>query len=148
MLHQDKLYIYLVEGQVRVKVYRVFIKYCVSSKNSRKFATSPALGNQLPANRSDYIHSYCIESFKGFLQRCRRGRGCSELCKNTIFPEHPVYACTCLPNKESTRMFDLPGLCRRLNTRDFKWYFKSIKERDSFILTHQTFILSPKPLFF
>ena len=32
----------------------------------------------------------CVEGFEGVLQRCRRGRGCSELWKNTIFPEHPV----------------------------------------------------------
>ena len=25
------------------------------------------------------VHSYCIESFEGLLQRCRQGRGCSEL---------------------------------------------------------------------
>ena len=41
--------------------YRMFIKYCVFSRNSRKFATSPspALGyhwlyKKLPANRSDW----------------------------------------------------------------------------------------------
>ena len=38
------------------------------------------------------VHSHCVESFEGLLQRCRRGRGCSELWKNTIFPEHPVVA--------------------------------------------------------
>ena len=32
----------------------------------------------------------CVESFEGPLQRCRWGRGCSELWKNTYFPEHPV----------------------------------------------------------
>ena len=37
------------------------------------------------------VHSHCVESFEGLLQRCRRGRGCSELWKNTIFPEHLVY---------------------------------------------------------
>ena len=36
------------------------------------------------------VHSHCAESFEGLLQRCRRGRGCSELRKNRIFPEHPV----------------------------------------------------------
>ena len=36
------------------------------------------------------VHSHCVESFEGLLQRCRRGRGCSELWKNTFFPEHPV----------------------------------------------------------
>ena len=25
------------------------------------------------------IHSHCVEIFEGLLQRCRRGRGCSEL---------------------------------------------------------------------
>ena len=36
------------------------------------------------------VHSQRVESFEGLLQRCRRGRGCSELLKNTIFPEQPV----------------------------------------------------------
>ena len=36
------------------------------------------------------VHSHSVESFEGLLQRCRRGRGRSELWKNTIFPEHPV----------------------------------------------------------
>ena len=47
--------------RVHPDTYRVFIKYCVFSKNSRKFATSPspALGcywfyTKLPANRSDW----------------------------------------------------------------------------------------------
>ena len=71
----------------------MFIKYCVFFfKNSKKFATSPspALGcywlykNDQPIGET--VHSHCVESFEGLLQRCRRGRGCSELCKNTIFP--------------------------------------------------------------
>ena len=46
------------------------------------------------------VHSHCVESFEGLLQRCRRGRGCSELSKNTIFPEHPVQAVPyLLPNR-------------------------------------------------
>ena len=36
------------------------------------------------------VHSHCVESFEGHLQQCRRGRGCSELWKNNILPEHPV----------------------------------------------------------
>ena len=36
------------------------------------------------------VHSHCIESFEAILHRCRRGRGCSEFWKNTIFLEHPV----------------------------------------------------------
>ena len=36
------------------------------------------------------VHSHCIESFEAILQWCRRGRGCSEFWKNTIFLEHPV----------------------------------------------------------
>ena len=38
------------------------------------------------------VHSHFVESFEGFLQRCRRGRGCNELWKNTIFPEHSVHS--------------------------------------------------------
>ena len=37
------------------------------------------------------VHSHCVESFEGRLQRCRRGKGCSEFWKNTTFPEHPVH---------------------------------------------------------
>ena len=61
------------------------------SKNSRKFATSPsqALGcymlykNYQPIGVT--VHSHCVESFEGLLQRCRRGRGCSELWKTHFF---------------------------------------------------------------
>ena len=48
------------DSTLNIYIYRVFMKYCVFSKNSRKFATSPspALGcywlyKKLPANRSD-----------------------------------------------------------------------------------------------
>ena len=37
------------------------------------------------------VHSHCVESFGGLLQRYWRGRGFRELWKNTIFPAHPVY---------------------------------------------------------
>ena len=48
---------------------------------------------KLPANRVT-VPSHFVESFEGLLQRCRWwGRGCKELWKNTIFPEHPVYKC-------------------------------------------------------
>ena len=66
------------------------------SKSSQKIATfpSPALGchwlyKKLPANRSDCTLALRWE-LEGLLQRCRRGRCCSELLKKTIFPEHPV----------------------------------------------------------
>ena len=74
--------------------YRVFIKYRVFSNNAGKFASSPspALGchwlfNKLPGVT---VHSHCVESFEGLLQRCRLGSGYVGLWKNTIFPEHPV----------------------------------------------------------
>ena len=35
------------------------------------------------------VHQRCVESFDGLLQRFRRGRGCSESWKTTIFIEHP-----------------------------------------------------------
>ena len=64
---------------------------CFFSKNIRKFATSPSpilgcywLYKKLPANRSDCT----LELRSELLQRCRRGRGCSELWKNTIFPNN------------------------------------------------------------
>ena len=38
------------------------------------------------------VHSHCVESFDGLLQRCRREGGVAVNCeKITIFPEHPVY---------------------------------------------------------
>ena len=36
------------------------------------------------------VHSHYFESLEDLLQQWRRGRGCSELWKNAIFPEHPV----------------------------------------------------------
>ena len=48
------------------------------------------------------VHSHYVESFEGLLQRCRRGRGSSELLKNTI-PEHPIccrHLWICLFRKE------------------------------------------------
>ena len=48
------------------------------------------LYKKLPANRSDCTLSLRWE--QGLLQRCRRGRRCSELWKkNSIFPEHPEH---------------------------------------------------------
>ena len=49
-------------------LYRVFIKYCVFSKNYQPLEVT--------------VHSHCVEGFEGLLQRCR---GCSELEKNTFF---------------------------------------------------------------
>ena len=37
------------------------------------------------------VHSFCVESFKGRLQRCRRGRGCSE--KKIQFFLNTLYFC-------------------------------------------------------
>ena len=56
-------------------------------KNCRKFATPPSSAlccywlykNCQPIGVT--VHSHCVESFEGLLQRCRRGRGCSELWK-------------------------------------------------------------------
>ena len=80
------------------KEYRVFIKYCVFF--SRILESSPPLPRQHSAAigcTKNYqpigvtVHSHCVETFEGLLQRFSRGRGCcSELSKNTIFPEHPV----------------------------------------------------------
>ena len=55
------------------------------SKNSRKFATSPSPALDCYWLYKNYqpigvtVHSHCVESFEGLLQRSRRGRGCSEL---------------------------------------------------------------------
>ena len=65
--------------------YRVFIKYCVFSKNFRKFAPLPRQHSAAMGCAKNYqpmeatVHSHCVESFGGLLKRCRRGRGCSEL---------------------------------------------------------------------
>ena len=53
------------------------------------------------------VHSHSVKSFEGLLQRCRRGRGCSELWKNTIFLEHPVLYHKRL--KDSVSMQNLNG---------------------------------------
>ena len=76
-------------------IYRVFVKYCVFfPKNSRKFVTSPstALGcywlyKKLP-DIGVPVHSYCVERFEGFWQRCRRGMG---LWKKTQFFLNTLY---------------------------------------------------------
>ena len=99
-----------------LSIYRVFIKYCVFSKNSQNYQSTgcsldivffPRILESLPSLHRQHstaigctkkykpigvtVHSHCVESFEGLLQRCRRGRGCSELWRNTlIFPEHPV----------------------------------------------------------
>ena len=65
--------------------------YVICYKNYRKFVPppSPALGcywlykNYQPIGVT--VHSHCVESFEGLLQRCRRGRGCSELWIKTQF---------------------------------------------------------------
>ena len=86
--------------------YRVFIKYCVFFSRILESLLplprhhSAAIGctkNYQPIGVT--IHSHCVESFEaleGLLQRCRRGRGCSELLKNTFFPEHPVVVFLCV----------------------------------------------------
>ena len=60
-------------------------RYCVFFKNSRKFATLPRQHSAAIGCTKNYqpigvtVHSHCVESFEGLLQRCRRGRGCSKL---------------------------------------------------------------------
>ena len=66
--------------------YRVFINYCVFFQ---EFSKVCHIHTYQPIGVT--VHSHCVESFEGLLQRCRRGRGCSELWKNTIFPGHPVH---------------------------------------------------------
>ena len=77
--------------------YKVFIKYCVffprvlESLPPLPRQHSAAIGctkNCQPIGVT--VHSHCVESFKGLLQRCRRGRGLQWIGKNTIFPEHSV----------------------------------------------------------
>ena len=63
------------------KTYRVFIKYCVFFP--RILESLPPLPRQHSAAigcTKNYqpigvtVHSHCVESFEGLLQRCRRGR--------------------------------------------------------------------------
>ena len=77
---------------VPLVIYNVFIKYCFFSP--RILERLPPLPRQHSAAigcTQNYqpigvtVHSHCVESFEGLLQPCRRGRGCSELGKNTIF---------------------------------------------------------------
>ena len=65
---------------------QVFIKYCVFPP--RNLESLPPLPRQHSAAigcRKNYqpigvtVHSHCVESFEGLLQRCKRGKGCSEL---------------------------------------------------------------------
>merc|ERR1711946_60443 len=66
--------------------YRMFIKYC--GFFSRILESLPPLPRQHSSSigcKKNYqpigltVHSHCVESFEGLLQRCRRGRDRSEL---------------------------------------------------------------------
>ena len=64
-------------------------------KNSRKFATSPspALGCYWLYKKiqPEWLYTrIALRALKVSYSDLRRGRGCSELWKNTIFPEQPV----------------------------------------------------------
>ena len=83
--------------QSKDRIRKMFIPYtgrpyCVFFKNFRKIATSPSPIGCTKNYQSIgvTVNSHCVESFEGRLQRCRWGRGCSELWKSTIFPGHPV----------------------------------------------------------
>ena len=76
--------------------YRVFIKYCVFFQEFLKVCHLSLASTRLllvvqkiTANRSDCTLALRWELWRSS-QQCRGGRGCSELWKNTIFPEHPV----------------------------------------------------------
>ena len=71
--------------------YMVLIKYCVFSREFLKVChLSLASTRLLLVIQKNYqpigvtVHSHCVESFEGLLLRCRRGRGCCELCKHNI----------------------------------------------------------------
>ena len=78
--------------------YRVFIKYCVFSKNSRRFATSPSpefgwcywLYKKLPANRSDCTLALRWELWRSITAMLAMEGWVAVNWKNTFFPEHPV----------------------------------------------------------
>ena len=69
--------------------YRVFIKYCVFSQVFSKVCHLSLVSTRLflvvRKNYQPLGHSHCVERFECPLQRCLRGRGCSELWKNTFF---------------------------------------------------------------
>ena len=71
------------------------------------------------------VYSHCVESFEGLLQRCRRGRGCSEWWKNTIFPEHPVHNLSLTEGRES-QVRAVPPPCLNMS-RQFLSQAGSIK---------------------
>ena len=123
------------------------------SKNSRKFATSVlyCTGFLLVVQKNYQpigvtVHSHCVESFEGLLQRCRRGRSCSELWKNTIFPEHPVHKISLLLSIKITILLHLFGVGPLNNARekrniDFEAYEKGWHyDRDHKNKMIQTFI--------
>ena len=93
----------------------------------QKFATSPSLAlgcywlyKKLPANRSD-----CTLAFRWKLwrsQRCRRGRGSSELWKNTIFPAHPVPMRWCIQGRAcDARSYQFSRLTSRFSRSKHVW---------------------------
>ena len=82
--------------EIYILMYRVCIKYCIFFQEFSKVCDLSLASTQLLSvvqknhqPKGVTVHSHCVESFEG--QRCRRGRGCSELWKKTnFFPEHPL----------------------------------------------------------
>ena len=81
------------------------------------------------------VHSHGVESYGGLLQRCRRGRGCSEWWKNINFSWTP-----CTRNVENYPVFIFnPHRVWKCNfpmTRFVRWL---VRRRRSVILSSFTF---------
>ena len=66
-------------------MYRVLIKYYVFPRILKSLPPHPRQHSAAISYKKNYhqigvtVHSHCIESFEGLLQRCRRVRGCGEL---------------------------------------------------------------------
>ena len=78
-------------------MYRVFRKNCVVFHEFPLSVLPPPRKDLAAIGCSEIgrpigvtVHSHCVDSFKGLLQQCKRGRGCSGLGRGTVFPEHPV----------------------------------------------------------
>ena len=100
------------------------------------------------------VHSHSVESFEGLLQRCRRGRGCSELWNHTIFLEHPVsHSRSLLVCKEISRRKGSDGYGWRVSqswnskkvSRTLSWFSSSpeiLNRCTAFFLSTSVRILS------
>ena len=117
--------------------YRVFIEYCVFFQEFSKVchlslaSTRLLLVVQKITSQQEWLYTrIALRALQIPYKRCKRGRGCSELWNNTIFPEHPVAGWTseaprrtCLtPQGGEALLESCSRLCQLLDLRSVFWF--------------------------